>query len=238
MRHTRRNKNEKTQMDQYRGTAASTLACQFGFWSALLFTLTGIGYIAVVGGFIAMHGLILPPVGPIQTFGGVITILDAQLLLVLMASIHETTPARTRILSGLALIFTALFDAMVGINRFVQLSVVHQRLAAGETEGISWFLAYGSHSAMLALEILGWGLFLGIACLLAAPLFSCGKLGQAIRWLFALYGILGLLAAVGFATASPIAAVGFFGWGLVLPVTTALLAVSFGRGGRRSNQQA
>ena len=158
-------------MDKNGKNDSSALACRLGFWSALFLTLSGVAYIAVVGAFVAVHGLVLPSVGPMQTFGGIITILDAQLLVVLMASIHENTNARFRILSVSALTFTALFDAMVSINRFVQLSVVRQRLSAGEIEGVSWFLAYRPHSAMFALEILGWGLFLGIACLLAAPLF-------------------------------------------------------------------
>jgi hypothetical protein len=214
-------------MDPDRNTVPSSSACRVGFWCAALLSLTGVVYIAVVGGFIALHGLVLPATGPVQLFGGTITLLDAQLLLTLMAALHETAPMQLWIWRTLALIFTALFDAMVSINRFVQLSVVQQRLSAGETEGIGWFLAYGTHSAMLALEILGWGFFLGIACLCAAPLFSAGKIELSIRPLFVLYGVLGLITALGFVLASPIAAVGVFAWGIVLPATTTLLALYF-----------
>ena len=102
---------------------SSALACRLGFWSAGLLSLTGIVYIAVVGAFIALHGLVMPATGAVQLFGGMVTILDAQLLLILMACIHQTAPDRMLILSRLALIFTALFDAMVSINRFVQLAL-------------------------------------------------------------------------------------------------------------------
>jgi len=189
----------------------------------------GIVYFIWAGAYLAAHGFVLPPAGALQLFGGITTILYAVVLVVLMASIHEATPVGMRILSRLAMIFTALFCAVVSINRFAQLSVVRQRISSGETEGISWFLAYGLHSVMLSLEILGWGFFLGIACLFAAPIFSAGRLELAIRWLFVLYGVLGLVTAVAFALASPIAAVGFFAWGIVLPVATALLTVFFRR---------
>src|SRR5271157_146314 len=216
-------------MNSDKGIATSNLTADLGFWSAGILTVTGIVYLIVVGAYLAAHGFVLPPTGALQLFGGTITILDAAVLVVLMASIHEVTPARMRILSRLAMIFTVLFCAMVSINRFAQLSVVRQRISSGETEGISWFLAYGLHSVMLSLEILGWGFFLGIACLFAAPIFSAGRLELAIRWLFVLYGVLGLVTAVAFALASPIAAVGFFAWGIVLPVATALLTVFFRR---------
>lgn len=214
-------------MDTNKSTVQSALTGHLGFWSAGLMTVAGIVYLIVVGAYLAAHGFVLPPVGALQLFGGAITILEAAILVVLMASIHEATPVRMRILSRLALIFTTIFCAAVSINRFVQLSVVRQRLSSGETEGISWFLAYGPRSVMFSLEILGWGFFLGIACLFAASVFSTGRLELAIRWLFVLYGVLGLVTALAFVLASPIAAVGFFAWGIVLPVATALLTVFF-----------
>ncbi len=216
-------------MDLDKSIVPSNLVSSLGFWSAGIVTVAGIVYLIVVGAYLAAHGFVLPPVGALQLFGGIITILDAAVLVVLMACIHETTPVRMRILSRLAMIFTVLFCAMVSINRFVQLSVVRQRISSGETEGISWFLAYGPRSVMFSLEILGWGFFLGLACLFAAPIFSAGRLELAIRWLFVLYGVLGLVTAVAFVLASPLAAVGFFAWGIVLPAATALLTVFFRR---------
>lgn len=214
-------------MDPDRSIVPSSLTSFLGFWSAGIMSVAGIVYLIVVGAYLAAHGFVLPPTGALQLFGGIITILEAAVLVVLMASIHETTPARMRILGRLAMIFTALFCAMVSINRFAQLAIVRQRISSGETEGISWFLAYGPRSVMFSLEILGWGFFLGIACLCAAPIFSAGRLELAIRWLFVLYGVLGLVTAVAFALGSPIAAVGFFAWGVVLPAATGLLAVFF-----------
>ena len=101
---------------------------------------------------------------------------------------------------------------------------------AGEAGNLARFLPYDSGSAMFALEILGWGLFLGLAALAAAPLFGGGRLGLGIRWSFAAYGVLGLTSAVGHAIGNDtMTLVGFAAWGFVLYVATGLIAVHFRR---------
>lgn len=108
-----------------------------------------------------------------------------------------------------------------------QLGVVRQRVAAGQLDGLDWFAAYEGHSAMFGLEILGWGWFLGLAMLIAAPVFSGGRLESWLRWLMVGYGVLGLISAAAFLVESPLTAVGFAAWGLVLYIITGLLAVYF-----------
>jgi hypothetical protein len=80
---------------------------------------------------------------------------------------------------------------------------------------------------MLGLEMMGWGWFLGLALLMAAPIFSKGKLQGWIKWLMLLYGVLGIISAVGYLLASPISAIGFIAWGLILFIITGLLMVYF-----------
>ena len=200
-----------------------------GFWSALTLTAAGVVYAVVVGSYFAAHGLTLPPSEGLQTFGAVMTLLAAADMVVLMVSLCAVSASDRRILNWIALVFTALFAGAVSINRFVQLSVVRQRAAVGDTEGISWFLAYGPRSAMLALEMLGWCFFLGLACVFSGLSFSGGRLETSIRWLFLTYGLLGIIGAVGFIFASPVAGAGLVAWGVVLPATTALLAIRFHR---------
>ncbi len=59
--------------------------------------------------------------------------------------------------------------------------------------------------------------------------FFATKLGIVIRWLCVVYEVLGLVTAVAFVLASPIAAVGFFAWGVVLLAATGLLMEFFRR---------
>ncbi len=144
-----------------------------------------------------------------------------------MASLHTVTIPEKKVFSQSSLAFTLLFAISVSINRFTQLGVVRQSIAVGTIEGLNWFLPYGDHSVMLGLEMMGWGWFFGLALLMAAPIFSEGKLHGWIKGLMVLYGVLGIISAIGFLVVSPISAIGFIAWGLILFIITGLLMVYF-----------
>ena len=142
-----------------------------GFWSALINTLGGIIYFLVVLGMVLTGRFTFPPSGDIQLFGGIISLLFCPLIVILMASLHSITVPEKKVFSQSSLAFTLLFAISVSINRFTQLGVVRQSIAAGTVEGLNWFLPYGDRSVMLGLEMMGWGWFLGLALLVAAPNF-------------------------------------------------------------------
>ncbi len=200
-----------------------------GFLSALAITVVGVAYVALLGALAVLGQLVMPPTQPVQLFGGIVTIIAAPLLVILMACVHETSPRTLHVYSLSALVFTVLFAAMVSINRYVQLTVIRQGMTRGAVEELKIFLPYGSDSVMFSLEILGWGFFMGIAALCAAPLFTATTVDRWLRGLFITYGALGLTSALGLVLASPISAVGFMAWGPVLDAITGLLAVRFWR---------
>jgi hypothetical protein len=202
-------------------------AYRLGFWSAIITTIGGVVYFLVILGSIFTGHFTFPPPDAIQLFGGISSLLFCITLVILMASLHTVAPADRKVFSQISLGFTLLFAIAVSINRFTQLGVVRQSIAAGSLEGINWFLPYGDRSVLLGLEFLGWGWFLGLAMISAAPLFSQGKVQLWMRWLMILYGLLGLISAVAFLLASPFSTIGFVAWGLVLFIITALLAVYF-----------
>jgi hypothetical protein len=74
---------------------------------------------------------------------------------------------------------------------------VPQAIAMGETDGLEWFLPYGSPSIMLAMENLAWGYYYGLACLCLAPVFRKGGLERAAFWTLIASGGLSLAAALG-----------------------------------------
>jgi hypothetical protein len=200
-----------------------------GFWSALFNTLGGIIYFLVILGLVLTGQFTFPPSGGVQLFGGIISLIFCPLIVILMASLHAVTVPEKKVFSQSSLAFTLLFAISVSINRFTQLGVVRQSIAAGTTEGLNWFLPYGDHSIMFGLEMMGWGWFLGLALLAAAPIFSKGKLQGWIKWLLVVYGVLGIISSAGFLAASPISAIGFIAWGLILFIITGLLMVYFRR---------
>jgi hypothetical protein len=75
------------------------------------------------------------------------------------------------------LAYILIFATLTSINRYVALTVVRQSLAAGNTDGLQWFLPYTWPSIMLA----------GSVCLaIAIPLaFLSVYLAYAIWILFA-----------------------------------------------------
>jgi len=198
-----------------------------GFWSAIITTLGGIVYFLVILGMILAGQFAFPPSDAIQLFGGIISLLICPVIVTLMVSLHAVTVPERKVFSQGSLAFTLLFAIAVSINRFTQLGVVRQSIASGAVEGLNWFLPYGNHSVMFGLEMLGWGWFLGLAMLSAAPIFSGRGIYLWLRWLMVLYGILGIASATAYLIGSPLAAIGFVAWGLILFIITGLLAVYF-----------
>jgi hypothetical protein len=208
---------------------AANLAHSLGFWSAALTTLGGVIYFLVILGAMLSGQFTFPPSASIQLFGGISSLLFCPLVVVVMACLHSLIPPEKKALSQISLGFTLLFALAVSINRFTQLGVVRQSLLLGSAPGVEWFLPYGDRSVMLGLEMMGWGWFLGLALLFAAPLFSQGRLQLWLRGLCILYAVLGLTSSVAYLLASPLSVIGFAAWGLVLYVITGLLAVYFRR---------
>jgi hypothetical protein len=205
------------------------IAGTIGFWAALINTAGGMIYFLVILVMVFTGEFTFPPSGSIQLFGGIISLIFCPLIVILIASLHTVTSPEKKVFSQISLGFTLLFAISVSINRFTQLGVVQQSLVAGTTDGLNWFLPYGDRSVMLGLEMMGWGWFLGIALLTASPIFSGGKLQRWIKCLMVVYGVLGITSSIGFLVASPISAIGFVAWGLILFIITGLLIFYFRR---------
>jgi hypothetical protein len=202
-------------------------AYSLGFWSASVATVMGVIYFLVIVGALLTGQMKFPPPDWLQLFGGIISLLFCPVLVIVMACLHTITPVEKKGVSQIVLAFTLLFAIAVSINRFVQLGVIRQSIALGETDGIVWFLAYGERSVMFALEIMGWSWFLGLAMIFATPLFAGQGYQHWLKRLLILYGILALISVIAHLLASPLVSLGFVAWGLILFLITALLAVHF-----------
>jgi hypothetical protein len=133
---------------------------------------------------------------------------------------------RRRIFAELGLVFMALLAGMSSITWFVRLAIVPGLAHGGGSAVLALLTPYSPGSVLFAVEMLGWGLFYGLAVLFAAFAFEGGQLEAWIRGLLAASGILSLLHAVGIAAAQPVLnKLGYPAWGLLLPAATILLAV-------------
>jgi hypothetical protein len=208
-------------------TMNGSLTKRVGYWTSVVAAGLGALYLILIIGSVFTGSFTFPPPEFVQYSAAIISLLFCPLLVIIMACVHTLAPAEKKVFSLSSFGMTVLFVASVSINRFVELGIIRQSLASGDVTGIEWFLPYGGHSVMFALEIMGWGWFLGLAMLLAAPLFAASKLELWIKWLMVSFGVLGILSALGQILASPLIMVGFVAWGLILFIIVALLAVYF-----------
>ena len=198
-----------------------------GMISSLAITLLGSAYFFVMLIMFMKGKMTLPPTEEIQNFAAIVSIISAPLIIILCSSIHCLTAARRKVYSLLGIAFSIVFTAFVCMNRFIQLSVVRLSLLEGNMEGLSRFLPYEPRSAMFALEMTGWGAFLGLALLFMAFTVKNKGLGKYIRYTFLLYSLLGIASAIAFVADSPLSVIGFAAWGLILYIGTGLCAISF-----------
>ena len=138
-----------------------------------------------------------PPVEPYTTAFSVLILISALIMVFYWVLIYFSIPAEKKVYGLSSLLMIVIFTTLTSINRFVALTVVKQSLASGNTNGLEWFLPYSWPSVMLALEILAWGGFFGLACLSLAPVFTHDKFERTIFWVLIITGILSLCAIFG-----------------------------------------
>ena len=202
---------------------------KIGYWAAIVTFITGIGFLLVIV-VTVVSGTGFPPTGLYLTLISVDTLLAAVAMVFLWSALHICAPADRRIFSQCSLAMVTILAALTSIARFVQISLVPQALAAGKTDGLGWFNVYGEFSLMSDIEVLAWGVFLGLALLFLAPVFRKQKLDRALSWTLYISGLLCLVGAVGKVVSStPLVFVGILGWGVGLTVAAGLIAIWFRR---------
>ncbi len=166
-----------------------------------------------------------------QNLARLTMLLFGPAFVVLTASIHDRALDETRLYSLLALCFGVIFAALTGIHYFVQLSAVRLSLAHGELQGLEQIVQANPSSAISAINMLGWTLFLGLSSIFAAQVFSGSRLERAIRIAFLFNGICCLLGGIGYVL--DVAALVFvtinFGMGGAVLIAAILLSVWFKR---------
>ena len=209
-------------------TDAIHLSRKIGFGMAVTSTVFGILYLAGLVGNFATTGSFYPVAAPIQLLSASIALLWDQVLVVLFIALRWQAPENKKILAEIALVFMILVCAMSSISWFVRLAIVPKVAQAGDLTLLSLLDPYNSSSITYATEHLGWGLFYGLATLFAAFAIDSGRFKFWLRWLLAAGAILSVSHVLGVIVSSPVLIfLGFPAWGVLLPATTALLAVRF-----------
>lgn len=188
----------------------NTLTLKLGFWSALLSALTYVVYTICFVAILLLNPLfqwtdLAAYVEAAQTtnqffkhLAQFAMLLYAPLFLLLLNTIHEVVPASKKVLTRAAVAFALGFTILNNLAYFIQLSTVRLSINQGNWVGLEQLVIANPASAISAVSVLGWTLFLGPASLLVAPVFGGGRLERAIRAAFLANGIICLLGGLGF----------------------------------------
>jgi hypothetical protein len=133
-----------------------------------------------------------------QNLARLAMLLFGPLFVILLNCIHDYASPDRRLLVRISLCFGVAFAALTGINYFIQLSAVRQNISLGELQGLEQLVQANPYSAVAAINLLGWSLFLGLASLFVAPVFSGSKLEKLISVAFWLNGIFCILGGIGY----------------------------------------
>lgn len=149
----------------------------------------------------------------------------APMFVVLLHAIVAFASDEKKILAEIGRNFGSLFALLISINYFVQLSSVRQNIAKGQFDGLQHFVQVNPSAPMLALNMLGWTLFFGLASLFLAPIFSGNPLQNTIRYALIANGCFTLFGGIGFIFESAIVVfltINFGMGGTILIATVAL----------------
>lgn len=193
---------------------------RLGFWSSVVLVGIGVAYVVVLSAGFIRHGFREPIGDPVLAIMEALTLLSAPALVTLMVAIHDRAAQERKVYGLAALAFATLCAGTTSVVHFVELTAVRQ-VSAG---GIVW------PSRVYAAELLAWDLFLGLALVFAARVFTGGEAERTVRRVLL---VCGLLCLVG--TAGPVVGnmrlqlAGVLGYAGLLPVAAFLLARLFAR---------
>jgi hypothetical protein len=150
---------------------------------------------------------------------------------ILLGSIFEYTQERKKILARLSIYFGIIFAMLISIHYFIQLSTVRINIFKGNLQGLEQFIQSNPSSAISAINMLGWSLFLGLSSLFIAPVFSNSRLERIIHYAFIANGVICITGVTGYIY--DITVLVFlsmnFGMGAALLVATISLSILFKR---------
>lgn len=122
------------------------------------------------------------------------------LYIIWYSALHRAAPEGKRVYTTAGFAFALLSAGILFVTYFIQVSVIPQSIAAGETSGIPLLVQYNPHGLFIAMEEAGY-ILMSLAMLLLAPSFLARgrtRVEKAVGWIVIFGFILSMvsLAAV------------------------------------------
>ena len=201
--------------------SSKKIVYKFGFYSAILSFVFGMGYIIVQ--FAQFTGIPAAPWHLITLMFP--SFLLALSLVILMISIHYYASDERRIWSHIGLTFAIMYAVLTSTVYFLQMTVLLPLTLIAEADKVV-FLIFDKPSFIYGLDALGYS-FMSLATLFVSFVFVGGRLERLTRWALIANGLLtpGLLLQQNYILAFYVGAL----WIFTFPISTALLALLFKR---------
>ena len=221
--------NQKLNQARVGASVTRDAARQILVVTAVISTVFGVLYFLGLMGKLIVNGSIHATSSPaISMLSAAIGLLWDITLVILFVALRRQIPERRAVFAELGLLFMLLLAASSSINWYVQLTLVPQLSQSGNTTALALLDIHEIGSLMYAMEHLGWGLFYGLATIFMALAIEGGKIGTWIRWLLIVGGVMSILYIPGIMIANQfLIDLGYYAAGVLLPVTTVLLAIRF-----------
>lgn len=125
-------------------------------------------------------------------------ILFSLSFLVQLECLRERVAAPRVLYLRIATHLAVAFSVLISVNYFIQLGAARLMIATGQTQGIEHLVQANPNSAVFAMNLLGWTVFLGASCVFAALALGSGKPERGMRWAFLANGAMMLTCAVAY----------------------------------------
>lgn len=206
------------------------MARRFGLTAAIASTVFGILYVLGLGINLANSGSPYPAGADVRVVSAGVALAWNVVLLILFASLRREAGPSRAFLAELGWGFAIQVCVVSCVSWFLGLTS-YSLLVRGVDSAIAELAnPYNPSSPSYALEHLGWGLFFGLAAIFAGLSLRFGRGTYALTWTLVLAGLLSLLHFLGVIVHSePLIWLGYFAWGVVLPIASALAAGLFRR---------
>ncbi len=206
-----------------------------GKWSAIAIVLISIAYILTGLVWLVLNSNTastqgLQPSEPYLAILETLILLLTPAIVLLFAAIHAYAPLDRKACSRAAFGFALLLAGITGVVHFMQLTAVRRAPGKLISETFALYDPTGRLTPVLAVDLVAWDFFFGLALLFAATIFRGDKLQSAVRVGLLVGGLLCLAGVAGPASGNlkfqyPAIA----GYAFVFPAICLLLAFVFGR---------
>jgi hypothetical protein len=201
--------------------------------TATISTVFGILYLVGLLGKLVVNGSIHAQSSPaISMIAAAVGLLWDITLVILFLALRRQITGSQVIFAELGAVFMILLAAGSSVNWYVQLTLVPKVVQAGDANALAQLDIHNVDSVMYAMEHLAWGLFYGLATIFMAVAIEGGRIETWIRWLLIAGGVMSLLFVPGRLMSSQVLIdLGYYAAGVLLPITTTLMAIRFRKNG-------